>query len=63
MGKQGESQQEVVAFVKVTQSLSENVERKQKLCQAHLIVIFRLVQIHSIFQWRHSAGETTPSIS
>lgn len=40
MGKQGESQQEVMAFVKVTQFLNANVERKHKLYQAHLIRIF-----------------------
>lgn len=56
MGKQRESQQKVMAFVKVTQFLSANVERKQKLYQAHLTLIFRLVQSHSIFHWRNSAG-------
>lgn len=63
MDKEGESQWEVTAFVKVTQSLSADAERKQKFYQAHLILIFKLVQSYSIFHWRHSAGVTPPSIS
>jgi len=47
-----------MAFVKVTQSLHADVERTQKLYQAHLILIFRLGQSHSSAHGRHglSAG-------
>ena len=53
MDKKGKSHREITAFVKVTQSLSADVERKQKLYQAHPILIFRLGQSHLIVHGRH----------
>lgn len=54
--KKGKSHREVTAFVKVTQSLSAHVERKQKLYQAQPILISRPEESHSITQGRRSVS-------